>query len=152
MSRIAMLVFYLATVTTSTQSLAAIYKCTDKSGNIVFSGQPCAHDAKVITVKTHTPSADDVARAQNEITELGNEFNNSKKQRDIAGIEEEIRVKRNQMDTEIRILRERQSTASNNIAGAQYYSGLATEMQAVTARYQGEIDMLQRRIQSMRDD
>ena len=54
------------------------------------------------------------------------------------------------MEQELEVIRYKQSTANNNIAGAQYYAGLATEMQAVTARYQGEIDSLRKQIELLK--
>lgn len=136
----------------STQAAAAVYKCMDKAGQTIFSGQPCASNAEEIKVRTHTPSADEVARAQSEISRIGGDLENSSREREIESLEGDIRVKRKAMENELRVLRARQETANNNLAGAQYYAGIATEMQAVTARYQGEIDSLRQQIEALKSE
>lgn len=135
----------------STQAGAAVYKCMDKAGQTIFSGQPCASNAEEIKVRTHTPS-DEVARAQSEISRIGGDLENSSREREIESLEGDIRVKRKAMENELRVLRARQETANNNLAGAQYYAGIATEMQAVTARYQGEIDSLRHQIEALKSE
>ncbi len=140
----------LGALFTAFPSGAAVYKCTDKNGQQTFSGQPCATNAQIVKVQTHTPSAAEVERAKNEMDELERGFAESSKLREAARLQEEIRIKQRERDNEIAMLRERQATASNNLAGAEYYSGLATEMQAVTARYQGEIEILQKQLADVR--
>jgi hypothetical protein len=147
MSRTMLNAIVVVSMFASLQSSAAVYKCTDKSGQTIYSGQPCATNAEEIKVKTHTPSADEVANAQNEISELSNYLTSAKRQRDISDLESDILGKQRTMENEISILRAKQNTANNNLAGAQYYAGLATEMQAVTTRYQAEIDSLRRKIE-----
>ena len=140
----------LGVLITSFPSGAAVYKCTDKNGHQTFSGQPCATNAQIVKVQTYTPSAEEVERAKNEMADLEKGSEESRKQRESARLEEEIRIKQRELDNEIAMLRERQATAANNLAGAEYYSGLATEMQAVTARYQGEIEILQKQLADVR--
>ena len=144
----------LAVVATclSSQAYSAVYKCTDKSGNMTFSGQPCAKDAEVVKVQTHTPSAEEVAKAQTELDQVSDELSNSRRERAIKDLEKTISVKQRKMEQELEVIRYKQSTANNNIAGAQYYAGLATEMQAVTARYQGEIDSLRSQIDALKSE
>lgn len=136
----------------SSQASAAVYKCTDKSGNMTFSGQPCAKDAEVVNVQTHTPTAEEVAKAQTELDQVSDELSNSRRERAIKDLEKTISVKQRKMEQELEVIRYKQSTANNNIAGAQYYAGLATEMQAVTARYQGEIDSLRSQINALKSE
>lgn len=150
MSRSALLGLMVVSISVAGAASAAVYKCTDKSGQVVFSGQPCATNAEEIKVKVHTPTPAEVARAQEEISELTKDLANSKRQREISSLEGDIRVKQLAMENELMVLRAKQKTANNNLAGAQYYGGLATEMQAVTTRYQGEIDSLQRQIELLK--
>lgn len=133
----------------STQASSAVYKCTDKSGHLIFSGQPCAQNAEVVKIQTHTPSAEEVAKAQEAQAKVSDNLSSTSRQRGIEDLERSISVKQSKMERELEVLRYKQSTANNNIAGAQYYAGLATEMQAVTARYQGEIDALRNQINAL---
>lgn len=150
MLRSFMLGLFVAAV--SMPAAAAVYKCTDKSGQTIFSGQPCAHNAEVVKVQTHTPSAEEVAKAQAAQAQVSDTLSNASRQREIEDLERSISVKQSKMERELEVLRYKQSTANNNLAGAQYYAGLATEMQAVTARYQGEIDSLRKQIDVLKSD
>ena len=150
MSRLVLISLAVMATCLSSQASAAVYKCTDKSGNMTFSGQPCAKDAEVVNVQTHTPSAEEVAKAQTELDQVSDELSNDRRERAIKDLENTISVKQRKMEQELEVIRYKQSTANNNIAGAQYYAGLATEMQAVTARYQGEIDSLRKQIELLK--
>ncbi len=150
MSRSALLGLMVVSMSVTGAASAAVYKCTDKSGNMTFSGQPCAKDAEVVNVQTHTPSAEEVAKAQTELDQVSDDLSNSRRERVIKDLEKTISVKQRKMEQELEVIRYKQSTANNNIAGAQYYAGLATEMQAVTARYQGEIDSLRKQIELLK--
>jgi hypothetical protein len=152
MSRAMVQWFALVAFLLSAQSGAAVYKCTDKNGQQTFSGQPCAQNAQIVKVQTHTPSAAEMEKVKTEMLDLESGLSDSRKEREIARLQEEIRIKQRERDSALEVIRYKQSTANNNIAGAQYYAGLATEMQAVTAQYKSEIDILQNRIEEIRKE
>jgi hypothetical protein len=56
------------------------------------------------------------------------------------------------MDRELAALREEQSKAKNNLAGATWQQSIATEMTAVTNKYQLKIQDAQHRLDAIKSD
>ncbi|WP_460882445.1 DUF4124 domain-containing protein [Pseudaeromonas pectinilytica] len=128
---------------------AAVYKCTDKNGQLTYSGQPCGGDAKPVDVKVYIPSAETVAAAQKDLDELSKQQDASRREREIASLENQIKGKQREMRTELDRLERKKSYANNNLAGATFLNSVSVEMQAVTAQYQAEIDSLRKEIESI---
>ena len=52
-------------------------------------------------------------------------------------------------DTELERLRAKKALANNNLAGAAYEQSISTEMQAVVAKYNGEIQAAREDLQQL---
>lgn len=135
-----------------TSAVADVYKCKNADGSLTFSGQPCSSSAEKIKVVTPVPSTDDVKRAKLETERLDKYLSDSKKEREILDLERKIKDKEQERDSAVAMIKRQQATANNNLAGAQYYAGLATEMQAVNERYQGEIEVLKNEIEQKKKE
>jgi len=137
-------------VAATLSSQAAVYKCTDAKGNVTFSGMPCAKDAKPIEVNVSAPSKEGFNQSEARLQAMEADQAEGRKQRQIQSLQEEIKKKQRKRDKELAILRNKKSYARNNLAGATWEESISTEMQAVTDRYQGEIDSLNQEISSLR--
>jgi len=120
---------------------ADIYKCT-KNGQVTFSDMPCAPAAKPIEVQVYMPSDDEAARAQERANNVQQELASNSKQRQLAALDREIEIKNNKLNNELDALRFKKTRAANNLAGAAWENSISAEMQAVTLRYQNEIEAL----------
>lgn len=81
------------------------------------------------------------------------------KEHRINDIKAEIEVRENEItasqvarDRELAALRDQKSRALNNLAGATWEQSISTEMQAVTARYDSDINTKQQRIKQLYAD
>lgn len=137
-------------VAATLSSQAAVYKCTDAKGNVTFSGMPCAKDAKPIEVKISGPTEEAVNESQARIDAMESAQAEGRKQRQIQVLKDEIKKKQRQRDKELARLRNKKTYANNNLAGATWEESISTEMQAVTLRYQGEIDSLNQEIAALK--
>jgi hypothetical protein len=149
------IIFTLAQL--SAHAETTFYQCADQWDQPIFSDRPCGADAQLATVieaqtTSGTPPSPSIwARisADNALREA---------ERLITRREDRLKSYEKQRDGRITDLRYQGTTASNNLAGAQYRESLATEMQAVTSQYdakirstRGDIDRLQHRIDRVRD-
>lgn len=71
---------------------------------------------------------------------------------EITRLDSAIAASRSAMDAEMALLQQRKATANNNLAGATYEQALSTEMQAVVARYNGDISINQDRVKHLREE
>ena len=70
----------------------------------------------------------------------------------IARAEESIAASQQARDAELAQIDERKSLANNNLAGANLEQALATEKQAVNARFASDISIKQDRLKQLRDE
>lgn len=70
----------------------------------------------------------------------------------IARTEESIAASQQARDAEFSYLQMRQGRANNNLAGANLEQALATEMQAVNARFASDISLKQDQLKRLRDE
>lgn len=133
-------------------SAQTIYRC-EVDGQLVFSQQPCADDAEKIEHDFPVVETEPAAPAQERgVLEAGNYADQVRIERRIDGHERQIRELQSARDRDIATLRQRMARANNNLAGAQYMESIATDMQAVTDRYESRIEVEQRQIDRLRDD
>lgn len=126
-----------------------VHICTDANGKKSFQQMPCEADSQseiknysLDNVGTNMGKLDyDEARADRENRQL---------QRDIRRSENKIIDYQNSMSRELSVLRQRQSKANNNLAGATYLDSISNEMSAVTARWDTMIRTEQSRLDSLR--
>lgn len=126
---------------------AQIYKCKDDNGNLIYSQQSCGADAKEVVITNTTAGISmagegDFSRvdAANREREIDRAID--RRYRAISNLQET-------RDSKLADLRRQQGLANNNLAGATYLQGIATEMQAVTDDYNARISMERSAIQDL---
>lgn len=120
---------------------AGVYKCT-KAGETVYSEEPCAKDSKLLNLQSKEPTVGDLSSAQAKLKSQSRNY-------DVAKIEREIRGYKDDMDHDLSGLRDQQTQASNNIAGATWLQSISAEMSAVTSKYQLKIQEAQHRLDAI---
>lgn len=135
-------------------STAAVYQCTGKSGQTVFSGQPCGDDA----VKLDHKAAPALGGSM--ITEGSREFLKERKidssvnriDKRIYQLELRKKLARKQLDADMDRWRSNQARANNNLAGATWENSLAHEAEVKQIRYDSEVGQLNVEIDRLRSD
>lgn len=136
----------------------AINKCIDAAGKATFTDAPCAGHQKADTVTLSRPAmSNSASTADHERLSgwLDNQARDEKRDtlnRTITTKQREIEDLRGKMDAELATLRTRKNFARNNLAGATWEESLSTEMQAVSTRYNSQIDQDQHDIEAARSD
>ena len=122
-------VFAVMTVPAAAQT--KYYQCKNARGESTFSDKPCGKDG---TVKSVTgPKNSGSVRVDFSAISTSNRIRDI--EREVGRREDKIERLGRERDGKIADLDKRQSYAANNLAGAQYEAGLATEMQSVTTQY-----------------
>lgn len=126
-----------------------VHVCTDPGGKKTFQQMPC--DAGVKS-EVKSFSLDNVGTNMGKLNydEVRADRENRQLQRDIRRSENKIIDYQNSMNRELSVLRQRQSRANNNLAGATYLDSISNEMSAVTARWDTMIRTEQSRLDSLR--
>ncbi len=115
---------------------SAAYKCTDERGNPVFSDRPCGESAEEVSIEAPAESGSVVpgdfsaVRASSSVRDG---------ERQIEYLEDRIERYERERDAKLDKLEKDSYRAANNLAGAQYQTSLATEMQAVSSNYSSKI-------------
>lgn len=135
-------------VVTPLLSQADVYKCTT-NGSVTFSDMPCGNDAKPMELNVYMPPAELVAKANKQTQDIEQNLAASKKKHQIEALHSEIETKKLKRDNELGMLRSKKKLAANNLAGATWENSISAEMQAVTLRYQSEIDALNTQIAAL---
>jgi hypothetical protein len=134
---------------------AEVYKCTDAEGKLSFSQQPCEAKAaaEVLQIESRSSGIDFVAEGDFAKIEAENAARAQRRQRDhnIALHQRNITLLRHERDTQITRLRQAQSQARNNAAGAAYRNSLETQMQTITQEYRARITTQQDAINRLRE-
>lgn len=134
---------------------AEIYKCV-VNGKTTFSQQACGDNAVEVIPKVVKPSASALAEQQGVNESLSAASSSMERDRRLIGIARDMAV----MDEDIARIQEARSIelkrlevsgrfANNNLAGATWQQSLATEMQAVNARYDSEIRIIESRREAL---
>ena len=168
MTRHAM-IFALFLTSTATVFAQDAFKCS-LNGTTVYQDRPCPGStrrsadltARPVTPTTTATTSDAPAappRAQSDLDRNKAYLAGREKERrindlksEIARNEEAILLSQHARDSELQALRTRKSLANNNLAGATLEQGLATEMQAVTSRYDTDIAVRQDKLKQLRED
>src|SRR5690554_307078 len=127
----------------------AVYQC-EINGQMVFSDQPCAADAKRIHIKAPARIG-----GGSMLGKGGQAFLDQRaRQRQVEDIDRDIdRLERQraraQMNLDNALIRyqNRKSRANNNLAGATLEGSLAQEAEVMRSRFQSEIDSTSREIE-----
>lgn len=143
----------LATISVAVQAQDA-YKCKTAAG-YVYQDSPCrvaapakppvATEVSAPTVKAEPvppggETESHVDRQKRLVDAMAKDRKRSDLRYQIAGAERDIDALVASMNNELAVLRAQKSTANNNLAGATWEQSISTEMQAVTNRYQIQID------------
>ena len=141
----------LILMATSTRAETQYFRCTGERGQTVFSEKSCGIDAETGIIKSSSapaPSSSPEARtwavisASNALREAESKVEQGRGR--ISSLEKE-------RDVRLTALKNQRSQVSNNLAGAQLVTGLATEMQAVIAQYQHRIEREYRDIERLQE-
>lgn len=148
------------------------FKCRI-NGEMVYQDRPCpgasrrsetmpADQRPGASASPVRPHEDSPKNADKSIADLDRQkqfLASGAKQRKISSIQYEIdRVEstiynlQNSMHAELAELERRKGYANNNLAGATYLNSLANERQAVTARYDVDINTNRDRLKQLKDD
>lgn len=123
----------------STVEAGTIYKCSDKWGKPIFSDKPCIGEKGVeAKFEAKQPQRTGAAYSPEDtkrFTEIRRKRRVDKLKSNIKQYERDIRNYHRSMDSEIARLKREQRYANNNLAGAQYLTSLANEMQAISKKY-----------------
>lgn len=137
---------------------AAINKCPQADGKVVYSDMPCpGGKAQQITIqKSHVPTPDKprpstgIEPAEYE-RQLRKRLDLEKIDRDIAFNHAEINRLENNREAEINNLMRQGARANNNLAGATFLNSLAQEQNAVAIRYNASIQQVSNNLQALRE-
>lgn len=155
-----------AMILASTAAVAQdAYKCK-VNGAFVYQDSPCravgpAPKAPELPVTKSAPPAapspsatapTDIERNRAYLASREKERRISDLKYEIEQTEQSIVASRMARDAEIASLQQRKGYANNNLAGATLEQSISTEMQAVTARYESDINHKQGRIKQLRED
>jgi hypothetical protein len=140
---------------------AAFYQCDDENGNKVFSQTPCGDQPAKIEVAPipylgGAPVAEaappsEVTAPQGAVSEVDRSIKARSLRLSIHNREGQIKSYQKQLDAEQAELKRRKYTARNNQAGATLEQAIATEMRAVTDRYQIKIDATRQEIEQLQE-
>lgn len=165
---LATVIFLLA----ATQPAIAQYKCV-KNGTTVFQDSPCAgsvrrsadmaqpisgNEQRSAVAKPAVESADkssqqtDLERQKTFMAKGAKDRKIADLQYEITRTESAITQLQSAMHAELADLEGRRSLANNNLAGATYLNSLANERQAVTARYDIDINTQRDRVKQLREE
>jgi hypothetical protein len=131
----------------SFHSNSAIFKCVI-DGVPTFSQQPCSENAQMVQIKVAPSNRKTTTTQSSELhqTSVSDYLEISSLKRQIKEHQRKIKKYKNQMDSELSVLRKKERTAANNLAGATYLSSISTEMNAVVKRYSGLISTEQKQV------
>lgn len=132
----------------------AVYKCVI-NGKTTYSQEPCADGARQIdtTPARGLPSAQAQPNSARRTIETVETLAAARRLRnlefDIDASQRRLDSLRDSMTRELDALRAKRAHASNNLAGALWEQSIATEMQAVAARYTADLDAEQRKLDAL---
>lgn len=142
----------LITLLVATTAQAGVFKCK-VDGKITFSDTPCAPASEKIDVKYSKYNATEAAAAHDRYERTTAKQAAAARARAtgeaIRAKQEEIAGLERLRDTELERLRAKKALANNNLAGAAYEQSISTEMQAVVAKYNGEIQAAREDLQQL---
>ena len=157
---VAVLALFLASTATAQET----YKCKT-TGGMVYQDRPCAGVRYAPAAPLTTPSAvpaaapavasapqSDMERSRAYLAGREKERRVGDLKEQIARAEESIAASQQARDAELAQIDERKSLANNNLAGANLEQALATEKQAVNARFASDISIKQDRLKQLRDE
>ena len=167
-------IFFMILVSTATVVSAGsviaqeTFKCKTPGG-MVYQDRPCAGvryapaapvampapvtaSAPAAAPVAASPGQSDMARSKAYLASRENERRIYDLKEQIARTEESIAASQQARDAEFSYLQMRQGRANNNLAGANLEQALATEMQAVNARFASDISLKQDQLKRLRDE
>ncbi len=155
-------VFLSAVVLTLiTAPAAAVNKCVDDAGKVVYQSAPCPATAKgsEITLQKAPPApvtspadAEELQRIQQTASAMERERRLKEIDREMGSAEGLIADYRQKMNSELSALQQKKQLANNNLAGATWEQSISAEMSAVTQKYDTLIRNQQTRIERLRAD
>lgn len=159
-------VLLLALMLSAQAAAQESYKCKTPSG-YVYQDRPCA-GVRYVQPPAPAPAAaasplaagepaakatpSDLERSKAYLASREKERRVNDLKYEITRQEESLTHSRQARDAEIYALQDRKQYARNNLAGATLEQSIATEMQAVTARYESDINFKQDKLKQLRDE
>lgn len=133
----------------SATAMADIYKCKDANGRTTFSQLPCAPDAQKVIVKTTEPSESDREQTRETLDKNNAMIKENEESRQIASARNRVDTLINEREAKLSQLRIKKLYAANNLAGATWEKSISDEMQAVTEKYNADIDAARQRVHDL---
>lgn len=140
----------------SASAAAQVYKCT-VNGRTVYADSRCSPQAGVVKIMPGpaAPTESEI-KAKTVLAENATKANVILKRRtvdaEIARIQSSLDAVNYQKEQSLAHLRAKKQLANNNLAGATWEQSISTEMQAVTASYEGKINRLQDTLNNLRTE
>ena len=140
---------------------AAVNKCVNDAGQVVYQANPCPATAKgseLTLQKAPPPSvtsaadAEELKRIQQTAGKMERERKLTEIDREIKVIEDRIVDHRRSLNREMENLQRKKRLANNNLAGATWEQSISDEMTAVSQKYDALIRNDQSRIDLLRTD
>lgn len=138
----------------SVPAAAQVNKCV-VAGKVVYQAAPCKSGTQQAVIQPRSDVSEAAAQANREkflADDKVRQTNNRRARIDdaITALARDIDAYQKAMDVELAALQARKAQANNNLAGATWEQSIATEMQAVTAKYKAKIETAQERIKGLR--
>lgn len=127
----------------------AVFKCT-VGGKTTYSDAPCGDGGREIDIAPAGGRTPDTAAAGARAKEANSRLTEMSLDRKILESEREIERIQGRMEKDLAELRSKKGYARNNLAGATWEQSISSEMQAVAARYQAEMQTEQARLDDLR--
>ena len=140
----------------SVPAAVQVNKCV-VAGKVVYQAAPCKSGTQQAVIQPRSDVSEAAAQANREkflADDKVRQTNNRRARIDdaITALARDIDAYQKAMDVELAALQARKAQANNNLAGATWEQSIATEMQAVTAKYKAKIETAQERIKGLRSE
>ncbi|MDE3272063.1 hypothetical protein [Pseudoalteromonas sp. G4] len=136
---------------TSFASYSAIYKC-EIDGVLTFSDQPCSDKYEKIEVNPQVIKKRPNANAKPNTDSTDTYVKSRQLKREIEQVKARIKKLQKDMDVEISAVKNMTVRTANNLYGASRSEALALEMNAITERYRGLIDVEQSNLARLQNE
>jgi len=145
----------LVTLLLTFSAQAKIYKCVDANGRTNYTQTKCPNAQEIIIRSQkiyHQPATSSVNSIAKKASVMASARRVKEIDREINDHRERIVYLQQRMRSEIAQLREKKYYANNNLAGATWEQSISQEIEAVTKRYDIEINVQQKAIDRLYEE
>lgn len=126
---------------------AGVYKC-EVDGRTVFSQTSCAEDAQKIEIRATQRDEGNAARLQTEVKQARAELATDSQRRQLVREIARAKKERERLEAKRALLKTKQASANNNLAGATWEQSIVQEMDMVSREYGDRIRSVDDRIEA----